>query len=77
MRDFKQTWCAKCCWPGRAPFLVGTFFTDFGTPDQEAREAAIAQYRETMGEILPLNVPPPELLELIPGAIIFHPRDPS
>lgn len=73
----KQTWCALCQWPGRKPFLVGTFITDAREPDQVAREKAIAEWRETMGEILPIDVPPPELIRLIPGAIIFHPREPE
>jgi hypothetical protein len=74
MRDAKQTWCAICQWPGRAKFLVGTFVTDFGTPDQEAREAALRQWASTMQSILPLEVAPPEVIELVPGAIIYVER---
>lgn len=69
-----QTWCARCAWPGRKPFLVGTFTTDARAGHEVARNAAIAEWRETMADILPLDASPPELLALIPGAITFQPE---
>ncbi len=74
MSEAHQTWCARCAWPGREPFLVGTFSTPARAPLQEARETAIAEWRAFMGAILPEDTAAPEVLELIPGAILFIPR---
>lgn len=75
MSEARQTWCARCRWPGRAEFLVGTFTTDARAPDHEARQAAMREWADTMGAILPQDVAPPELLALIPGAVVFIPRE--
>jgi hypothetical protein len=71
-----RPWCAKVCWPNRKPFLVGTFAIEEKTLSQEQiRELVIEKYLQTMGEILPLEVPPPDIIHLIPGAIFFSPSE--
>ena len=74
MSSAVRIWCALCQWPDREPFLVGSFPTPARGSDQEARDGAIAAWRESMGRILPADVPLPDVVRLIPGAIILVPE---
>ena len=58
------SWCARCQFPGREPFLFGTVFTERG----EGEERALALLLELLGRHLPTL---PEIVAVIPGAVVF------
>lgn len=71
-----RPWCALVQWPGRKPFMVGTFFVEEGTRSrEEILKLAEQQYAKEWGACIPVDVPLPDIIRLIPGTIIFVPEE--
>lgn len=70
-----RAWCCEMQWPGRKAFVFGTVFHEVGQDQQNVVEEALRlKFLSGIAEILPLNVPPPAILRLMPGAIFFVPE---
>jgi hypothetical protein len=65
-----QTWCARYQWPGRKPFIFGTVALA-RAPQHEVEAALRAEFTRRMMSILPDGMPLPDLLQLLPGALIL------
>ncbi len=68
-------WCCTMQWPGREPFTFGTIVADKNEMIHEVEAMLKAEFLERIGKILPEGWPLPEIIELLPGSIIFVPHD--
>lgn len=70
-----RAWCCEMQWSGRKAFTFGTVFHEVGQDHHNVVEQALrAKFLEGIAKILPLDVPPPTILRLMPGAIFFVPE---
>lgn len=67
----ERTWCARCRYPGRQHFLVGTVGLAPDAPMHEVESALLAE----LARILPIGTPVPEIVQLLPGEIVFVPEE--
>lgn len=70
-----RAWCCEMQWPGRKPFIFGTVYHETVDQTHQVEEALVAKFQAKMGEILPLDVPLPNIIRLMPGAIFFVPEE--
>lgn len=66
-----RAYVAKLQWKGaEKPFRYGTFFVRLGATQQEKESAAVASIRN----ILPNDFPDPDVVQLLPGMLVFLPE---
>jgi len=66
-----RAWIAQCRWPGaKRPFWFGTVFCRLNATHQELEAAVLRD----LAEILPANVPAPEIVQLMPGQLVILPE---
>ncbi|PJR90000.1 hypothetical protein CN878_02555 [Ochrobactrum sp. 695/2009] len=64
-------WVAEFKWPGKRKFYVGTVELPAQIMQHELDASLFRKFQELWGNILPDGVPLPQLVNAIPGAIVF------
>ena len=68
-----RAWCFTFEFKGKKPCMFGTVFCRLGAPHHEVEAACI----EAWFSVFPKTFPPPPIVKLIPGTLVFLPKEDS